>query len=55
MTFKQMREMERIAEASNIGPGAFDGHIKPFGSDVKTKVTFGSKYEFKANANPAPG
>lgn len=29
--------------------------VKPFGSDITTKVTFGSKYQSKPNANPAPG
>jgi len=49
-----MREMERVAEASNIGPGTFDGHVKQFGSDMN-KVGFGSKYPEIKNSNPGPG
>lgn len=32
----------------------YDPH-KPFGSDIKNKVDFGSKYEFKLDSNPPPG
>ena len=28
---------------------------KPFGSELKNKVDFGRKYEFKPSNNPAPG
>jgi len=49
-----MREEERIAETANIGPGTFDGHIKPFGSNMN-KIGMGSKYEYKYDNNPGPG
>jgi len=29
--------------------------INTFGKDIKNKLNFGSKYEFKPNNNPAPG
>ena len=35
LTYPEMREKERIAESANMGPGAHDGHLVPFGSDVK--------------------
>lgn len=49
-----MREQERVAEASNIGPGAFDGHIKKFASDMN-KVGMGTKYNTKYDTNPGVG
>lgn len=36
-------------------PDPYDGHIKPFGSENKNKMTFGGKYEFKVNDVPPPG
>ena len=36
-------------------PDPYDGHIKPFGSENKKKMTFGGKYEFKVNDVPPPG
>jgi len=30
-----------------MGPGAHDGHLKLFGSEMNNHVTMGSKYEFK--------
>jgi hypothetical protein len=45
MTFKEIREAQRIAETAGLGPGA-TGDPKPFGSDLP-KVDFGRKYEFK--------
>tara|TARA_B110000285_G_scaffold187299_1_gene213007 strand:+ start:152 stop:481 length:330 start_codon:yes stop_codon:yes gene_type:complete len=55
LTFKEEREQERIAESSNMGPGAHDGHIIPFGADNKSKVSMGRKYEFKPDTNPGAG
>lgn len=51
-----MREQERVAEASNIGPGAFDGYTQThgFGTGMKS-VTMGSKYKTTYNRNPGPG
>ena len=53
LTFAEMREQERIAEASKVGPGSVDPY-KPIGAGMN-KVSFGSKYEFKPDKNPAPG
>ena len=36
-------------------PGKYDSHLKPFGADIKNKVDFGSKYDFKVNDVPPPG
>lgn len=51
-----MREQERVLEASNIGPGAFDGYTQThaFGTGLN-KVSMGSKYKTIYNANPGPG
>lgn len=54
LTYKEFKEKEREMEASNLGPGAHEVQ-KPFGSDIKTKIDFGRKYEFKPNQNPPPG
>ena len=35
-------------------PGQYDGHLQPFGSNMKG-VTMGSKYEFKPDSNPPVG
>jgi len=52
-----MREQERVAEAADIGPGAFDGYhmTHGFGSHLTKGTGFGSKYETKRNPNPGPG
>jgi len=47
-----MIEEKRVQDVS---PQCYDAHIKPFGDDVKTKIGFGSKYEFKVNDVPPPG
>jgi len=36
-------------------PGAYDSHLKPFGSDLKTSATMGNKYKFIPKEGPAPG
>lgn len=54
LTYKEYREKERELEASHMGPGTHDTS-KPFGSDVKMKVTFGAPYKFKPKEGPAPG
>lgn len=54
LTFREMREKQRLAESARVGPGSID-YTKPFGSDVTMKVFFGSKYGFKPDLNPAPG
>ena len=43
----QRRPLER-------GPEPYDT-LRPFGSEVKNTANFGSKYQFKADSNPAPG
>ena len=54
MTFKEMREQERINEQANIAPGA--NHIeKKFGDLPNQKVNFGEKYKFVPKEGPAPG
>jgi len=41
-------------ETSHLAPGhRFED--KPFGSDVKMKITFGSPYKFVPKEGPAPG
>jgi len=35
--------------------GLYDKHLIPFGADLKTKFSIGSKYIFKPNRNPPPG
>lgn len=37
------------------GPGQYDGHIIPFGQDIKNNMTWQGKYEFKPDSNPPPG
>ena len=37
------------------GPGPYDGHLKPFGADLKNSFTMGSKYKPEVNNNPPPG
>lgn len=54
MTYKELREQERINETANIGPGAHNDD-KPFGADVHMKVNFGSKYKFVPKEGPPPG
>lgn len=46
--------MEKQNETAHLGPGA---HFepKPFGSDIKMKVNFGSKYKFVPKEGPEPG
>ena len=46
MTLKEAREKARIAETSNLGPGGVLG-IPDFMAGMKSKINFGSKYEFK--------
>lgn len=36
-------------------PGKYDGHLKPFGSDLKNTSTMGSKYKFVPKEGPPPG
>ena len=36
-------------------PGTYDGHLKPFGAEVKGNIDMGKKYVTKYNDNPPPG
>lgn len=54
VSFAQMREAERVAEAATIGPGSFDGNNHQFGWGMN-KVGMGSKYKDTKNTNPGPG
>ena len=54
VSFAEIREKERVAETANLGPGAFDGHLKPIGHGMP-KVDFGRKYNWKPDNNPAVG
>lgn len=54
VSFREYREIQRIKEAAHQGPGSTEW-LKPFGSDVKNKTDFGTKYKFVPNNNPPPG
>ena len=53
-SIKDIRSAQKAAETSHLGPGYVDT-VTPFGSDVKGRVDFGSKYKFKPKEGPAPG
>ena len=54
MTFKEMREQERMDASAYIAPGA--NHVeKKFGDLPNQKVDFGSKYKFEPKQGPGPG
>lgn len=58
ISFAEMREHERVAEAANIGPGAFDGYTQTHGFGTGLTVMqhgMGSKYKTVYNKNPGPG
>ena len=54
LTFAEMREKERIAEASKIAPGAYGNDIIEFGKNLNN-ITIGGKYKDKRNDNPPVG
>ena len=54
VSFREYREIQRIKEAAHQGPGATE-YLTPFGSEVKNKTDFGTKYKFVPNSNPPPG
>ena len=39
----------------NPDAGFYDGAHKPFGSELKGKMTIGGKYDWKPDNNPPPG
>ena len=45
----------RRPKEQNPDPGHYDGHLTSFGAEINTKVTMGSKYEFKPDKNPPVG
>lgn len=50
------RKKDHFADYKNApAPGEYDGHIIPFGQDLKNKMTWQGKYEFKPDSNPPPG
>lgn len=53
-TIKKDLNPFRRPKEYNPDPGQYDGHLTPFGSDVK-KFTMGGKYKWKADQNPALG
>ena len=53
MTFKEMREQERLNETAFQAPGAYEEKIK-FGDGLQ-KVDFGRKYKFTPKEGPPPG
>lgn len=54
LTFAEMREKERIAEASKIAPGAYGKDIIEFGKDLNNITIFG-KYKDKYESKPPVG
>lgn len=54
VTFREMREIQRMMEMANLGPGSTE-YSKPFGSDVRRKVPFGKRHAFRPDPNPGPG
>jgi len=54
MTFREMREQERINETAHNAPGS--NYVeKPFASDINQTVNFGSKYKFVPKEGPGAG
>lgn len=53
VTFREMRAIQRLMEAANVGPGSTE-YLKPLGSDLPN-VGFGKKHAFRPDANPGPG
>lgn len=53
MTFKEMREHERILETSQLAPGKYF-NPEPFGAKAKG-INFGSKYKFEVKEGPKVG
>ena len=37
-----------------MGPGSTE-YLKPFGAEIKQKMTIGGKYKWKPDQNPGPG
>lgn len=61
MSFKELREKQRIADQANVGPGSTE-YMKPFGSDIKHKMHFGGRpqkyknmFHLESNPNTGPG
>ena len=54
VSFREFRELQRIKDNANMGPGATE-YSKPFGSDIHHKMHFGGKYKWKPSDTPPPG
>jgi hypothetical protein len=50
-----IRPLIPVKRSEQQSPEPYDGHLKPFGSDNKNRMTFGGKYDFKVNDVPPPG
>jgi len=56
MTFKEMREQQRINEVSHIGPGLYKGNDLDIGADkVKAFISPSKKYDPEKEVSPGPG
>lgn len=54
VSYQELRELQRIREVSHMGPGTHQP-FKEFGSDVKHKMHFMGRKEWKPDSNPPPG
>lgn len=55
VTFREMREIQRMMETAKLGPGSTDCS-KPFGADIKQRVIFGRRHQIASKMdNPGPG
>ena len=56
MTFKEMREHQRIQDTSHIAPGLYKGNDVDFGSSAtKAFISPSKKYDPRADLSPGPG
>ena len=50
MTFKELRELQKVAATSHVGPGTYD---RP--ESKMNKITIGKRYDTKYDSNLGPG
>lgn len=50
MTFKELRELQKVASTSHVGPGTYNPP-----AEKQKNITLGKKYETKYNKTPGPG
>jgi hypothetical protein len=58
MTYKEMKERERIKETQHLGPGAYKGNELGFGKEARSGVIQPiptKKVALKRDINPGPG